>query len=259
MKEKIAKIVTVLGILFLLYVTFMPLIALEMWHVQQGGKPFYERAVDSIKEGFDKTINRGKYNKYLDEYIKERFGNAVVEKLKIVNNDSYRYTIKFDSIMDSKFTVYTNTKTGKCGDTLNAVISTDKKFLHLYSEWVKKQVGIEDENVELEFYSNNPIIQFKNINKLDIDYNEIFRETSGFYLSGIKIKNIALLSFSNSKSIAENINIKLANKIIEVIGTPPFRFDYRIALSNGMFNKNDLEIYYRCNYDDINFIRETKW
>ena len=55
----------------------MPYIIIEMWYVQSGGKPFYERAIVNIKDNLDKTINKDKYNKYLNEYIKQQFGDIV--------------------------------------------------------------------------------------------------------------------------------------------------------------------------------------
>lgn len=74
-------------------------------------------------------------------------------------NPFYRYTVPKKmstsivlkaSFMDKTFSV--TMKDGQIiKDNFYEVLMRDEKFQHLYSEWVKKQVGIEDEGVELKF------------------------------------------------------------------------------------------------------------
>ena len=137
------------------------------------------------------------------------------------------------------------------------------KFQYLYSEWVKKQVGIEDENVELKFYGQQSepklIIRFDLINNLDNNYEEIFKNTHNFYLSEIRIKHLNELNEQNGYETAQKYQIYYFEKIKELLGTPPFKFSYQIGLSNNEFSKKDFNIYYRCNYGDDNELKRLNW
>ena len=83
-------------------------------------------------------------------------------------------------------------------DNFYEVISNDQKFTHLYSEWVKKQVGIEDSNVELKFteavkgarqIGEKPYIDFNKITNLDRLEDQICECTSGLYVKNVDIYN----------------------------------------------------------------------
>ena len=116
-------------------------------------------------------------------------------------NPFYRYTVPEKmstnivfktSFMDGKFSV-----TMKDGiitrDNFYEVLCYDNKFQHMYSEWVKKQVGIDDKNVELEFSKSADVrIDFDKIDQLSKDCKEIFENTHNLYLNNVIINNFNL-------------------------------------------------------------------
>lgn len=94
-------------------------------------------------------------------------------------------------------------------DTFINALATDPKFQHLYSEWVKKQVGIEDDGVELEFkgamkssawVGDKPYIDFSNINTLDNLEEQICKNTHNLYLHTVVMNNF---KSSNATDVLE--------------------------------------------------------
>ncbi len=200
MKDGIGKLIFVLTIIFILLLFSSPYLFIELWNIQSGRSTIFELTINDIKDDIDSAINKDKYNKILNEYIKNKFGDSLSEKLRIIKNDGWRYVVKFDDIMDETFYIAYNTGKYSCSDNFEQVISNDKKFQHLYSEWVKNQVGIEDENVELEFkgalkgarwVGDEPYIDFSKITSLDNLIEDICKNTHNLYLYSIdkKISN----------------------------------------------------------------------
>ena len=96
--------------------------------------------------------------------------------------------------MDRPFEVWVDNRTHKIfGDNFYEVLSKDPKFQHLYSEWVKRQVGIDDENVELNIGCEK--IFFENIYKYDSN-EDIFVNSSG-KISEIRLKNVKVDNDTN--------------------------------------------------------------
>ena len=193
------KFLTVILIVLVILLFTWPLIIAEIWNVGAGNKPIIRTMVETI---VDTVKNRKNYDKYLNEYIEYKFGEAVASKLKIstggrADTDKYSYRVRFDEILDKNFVIYVYS-TGGCYDNFSEVLSKDQKFQHLYSEWIKKQVGIEDENVELKFkeamkgarmVGKEPYIEFDNINSLDNLEDNICKNIHNLYLHTVVIDN----------------------------------------------------------------------
>lgn len=196
MRDRILKVIFVLTILFVLYLFFAPYIIIELWNIQSGKSTMLELTFNDFKYNIDGSINKDKYNRILNEYIKNRFGDLVFEKLSIVKNDGNRYMVKFEDILDGTFFIQYHKAKGACSDNFYKVLLADNKFQHFYSEWVKKQIGIDDGNVELEFQGydffteeHNFKIDFNNINVLDKDYDELFKNVKNMRLTNISLSN----------------------------------------------------------------------
>lgn len=90
------------------------------------------------------------------------------------------------SFMDGKFSVTMNDGI-ITRDNFYEVLLYDKKFQHLYSEWLKKQIGLKDENVGFELEYGE--IDFSKIKTLNDTFDEVF-ENCDYTLRSINIKNI---------------------------------------------------------------------
>ena len=203
MKDRIGKFIFVLTIAFILLLFSSPYLFIELWNIQSGRSTIFELTINDIKDDIDSAINKDKYNKILNEYIKKRFGDSLSKKFEIIKNNGRSYKVKFNDIMDETFYIAYNKGKHSCRDNFEQVISNDKKFQHLYSDWVKKQVGIEDENVELKFKEGmkgarlvgyNPYIEFDKINSLENLNEDICKNTHNLYLS-----NVSIVNFDSSK------------------------------------------------------------
>ena len=138
-------------------------------------------------------------------------------------------------------------------DNFYEVISNDQKFTHLYSEWVKKQVGIEDSNVEFGFAGNfdNPYIEFDKITSLSDDYREIFENTHNLYVWQCRVVNIKDLNENNKVEIAKMVREKYLSKAMSITGiTKDLSKNYRghIKLSNSNFD-SDNNLKYELSYN----------
>ena len=223
----------------------------------------------------DRQLNDKQVEIYLNTFgviknkLKLRYiGDFTTTQIRGVYGDNYRTWIRAYEIrapfMEKPFEVWIDNRTHEIfGNNFYEVLSTDAKFQHLYSEWVKRQIGCEDENVELGFYGqqSNPklIILFNQISNLNNNYEEIFKNTYNFYLNTISIKHLRDLNEQNSYDIALMETSEYVNRIKKMIGTPPFKFSYGIRLSNNEFLKEDVNIFYRCNYKDNSKLERSKW
>ena len=236
MKDGIGKVVFVLTLVFIILLFSGPYLINELWNVQSGQPTILELTFNNIIDDLDSFINTNKYNKILNEYIDKRYGNSLSKKIRIIKNDGWRYEVKCDDIMDETFYISYFKGLDGCSDNFDKVISKDKKFQHLYSEWVKTQVGIEDENVELGFAGNfdEPYIDFDKITTLSEDYREVFENTHNLFLDTINIKNITEVN-DNYIDIFYNVKNNYYYKVVDLLGSP---------------NKISLFVY----FDDYRFI-----
>lgn len=161
--------------------------------------------------------------------------------------------------MENSFEVWIDNRTHKVfGNNLYETLTTDVKFQHLYSEWVKKQVGIEDENVELKFAGNYdpPYIEFNKITSLSEDYREVFENTHNLYCWLCEVRNIKNLTSDNVLEIAKSIREQYLLKAISKTGIPSCKkFGGRIYLSSSE-NAREKGISYIFDFD-INGINDN--
>ena len=261
--HKLLNKVIAIIIIVVLVIIAIPILYFYIW---------FKVGINNLKKQHNKNIeielqNRDDNIKIFNEYIKNRYGTIIdtfeiTIKSAVVNTNTL-FVIK-TPFMDQSFGISVDTKKKRIdGDTFYEVLSKDMKFQHMYSEWVKRQIGCEDENVELGFYGqqSNPklIILFNQISNLNNNYEEIFKNTYNFYLNTISIKHLRDLNEQNSYDIAIMETSEYVNRIKKMIGTPPFKFSYGIRLSNNEFLKEDVNIFYRCNYKDNSKLERSKW
>ena len=241
-------------ILLVVFLFTFPLMISEIWNAQLGHKSTISVMIDSVVDGIK---NGEKYDKYAQDYFKDKFGGIASSNIKMlsgyrVSDNKFSYAVKFDSLFNTNIYIYSDFN-GNCSDNLSEVLSTDPKFQHLYSEWVKKQVGIEDENVELEFAGNfdKPYIEFDKITNLSDDYREVFENTHNLYAWMCKVKNIEELNNNNKLEIAEMVRINYLQKMMTLTGIAKDKKKYyagHINLSTGNFDKNN-DINFKFRYD----------
>ena len=199
--------------------------------------------------------NYEKNTEALEKFLKEYYGQAIYELT------TWKYIGRRKRwLADSEFDVYLPFADGKIFvESENQAIHNhidivnDKKFQHLYSEWVKKQVGIEDSNVEFGFAGNfdNPYIEFDKITSLSDDYREIFENTHNLYVWQCRVVNIKDLNENNKVEIAKMVREKYLSKAMSITGiTKDLSKNYRghIKLSNSNFD-SDNNLKYELSYN----------
>lgn len=161
-----------------------------------------------IRIGNSLTVNRYLKREFylLNNEINIKYvGNNAHANIKGIHGDRHRWWISAYEctvpFMDKTFEIWIDKRNYTIfGTDFYEVLLYDKKFQHLYSEWVKNQVGIEDENVELEFkgalkgarwVGDEPYIDFSKITSLDNLIEDICKNTHNLYLYSIdkKISN----------------------------------------------------------------------
>ena len=169
---------------------------------------------------------------------------------------AYEISVPF---MEKTFEVWIDNRNHTVfGSNFTETLTTDPKFQHLYSEWVKKQVGIDDENVELKFAGNYdpPYIEFNKITSLSEDYREVFENTHNLYCWLCEVKNIKNLTNGNILEISKSIREQYLLKAISKTGIPSGKkFGGRIYLSSSE-NAREKGISYIFDFD-INSINDN--
>ena len=200
-------------------------------------------------------------DKAIKTYIINKYGEVLSQVIEVEYRGRRKgwhadseYVLHFPFANDK--VVYVESETQKIF-TRDYDISTDVKFQHLYSEWVKKQVGIEDENVELKFAGYNDFseeynfkINFKNIKLLDKDYDELFKNVKNMKLNSICILNNNNLSIENqiNEVIYKNIIPNYYYKVIRLLNELPKKDLYgRLRPHNIYIYINDI---YEIVYDE---------
>ena len=209
---------------------------------------------DIIPETFNNIVYSGNNKKAYNKHIKDHYG-IVADTFELKGHYS-RFWYVSTPFMEKEFSIQV-VKGKVLTDTFFSTLTTDVKFQHLYSEWVKKQVGIEDENVELKFAGNYdpPYIEFNKITSLSEDYREVFENTHNLYCNRCYVSNIKDLNETNSRIIANDIREKCLFKVIKITKIPNEKISGNIHLSTGAFEKNnDKNFKYR--FDLHNFSSE---
>lgn len=261
-----AKYICIVLTVFVFIMLLSPFILAEMMSYSTTGISSFDILRDSIKD----EMNKSKYDKILDDYLIDRFGDAIAKKMSTGtgswrNFEEYTYLIKFDTLLNNGFNVRINKKNGVASDNIDDVLAKDDKFQHLYCEWVKKQIGCKDDNVELEFDlardKHNSVhkrisIDFKSIVDVSNIEEEICRNTKNYMLYSIDKKKLDKNNKSNFLDEAKKIKENFYNDIIsnncqdilwENINIKLYYYDVDLAFdryNNSLVNSNEDNFYY---------------
>lgn len=203
---------------------------------------------DVIPETFNIMIYSDNNMRAYKEYIKKYYG--IVSDTFGSKSHYSRFWYVSTPFMEKEFSLQI-VKGKVIGDTFYDTLTTDPKFQHLLSEWVKKQVGIEDDNVEFQFAGNfdNPYIEFDKITSLSEDYREIFVNTHNLYAWLCEVSSIRDLTDENIIEIAKNIRENYLLKAIQITKIPTDKkFGGRIRISSGE-NTSEKSIVYNVDFD----------
>ncbi len=200
--------------------------------------------------------NKEKNEEAAKQYIKAKYGEAVSSIIEIEYKgrisgwaaDSH-YIISAPFVDDASIYVESETQDVRGGFNF----SKSSKFQHLYSEWIKKQIGVDDENVEFGFTGSyeTPYVEFEKITSLSEDYSEVFENTHNFYVWTCEVGKINNLNNDNKVEIAKNIRenyLISAMKLTDMPKDERKNFDGCIVLSNKNFDKEN-DINYFFHYD----------
>lgn len=183
-------------------------------------------SIRNVNNRISLDINRKNNEILLDRYLKDNYGIALTKTFIIIDatayNDSnqvYRIDTPF---FENGFRIEINNAKHKVVyNNFISKLTKDPKFQHLYSEWVKKQVGIEDEDVELKIAYNQDNLDFKQIKVLSEDYREIFELLGKFEIKTAYIKNVQDVNEYSIKEVATNYYNTLF-KTNEVLDNMPY-------------------------------------
>ena len=180
------------------------------------------------------TLNAYLNNEYhllCDEMKIKYIGNNAHANIRGVHGDRHRWWISAYEIgipfMSKTFEIWIDKRSNSIyGSNFYEVLSTDLKFQHLYSEWVKKQVGISGENVELEFdraiissrlIGGDIYIDFSKITSLDNLEDQICMNTKNYYLKSIDVKMVDVNIEEKWLNKAKNIKDEYVNVISNIM------------------------------------------
>ena len=209
--------------------------------------------IDVVPETFNRIVYIKDNNEAYDKYIESKYG--IISKTFEMHNDGRFYYISTPFLKNEFVIQLTHGKV--VSDRFYGILLTDSKFQHLYSEWVKKQIGIEDENVEFQFAGNfdNPYIEFDKITSLSEDYREIFENTHNLYCNRCYVSNIDNLNAMTANEIANEIREEYLSKAVEITNIPKEKISGNIHLSTGTFKK-DIDKSFKYRFDLHNFTSE---
>ena len=220
------------------------------------GELSYKYSVENIvfrlfEDKEEKIINSNELKNYLNNTYKKISTDFNIDYMGVFSNSNirgvhgwyYRSWIRAYEIstpfMSKPFEVWIDNRTHKIfGDNFYDTLKSDKKFQHLYSDWVKKQIGINDPNVELIMIFNNSI-DFLNIKNKDNILEELFNNIVEYKVTNAYVKNVG----TNNETDLANY----ANNIHDIY----FTFKKYNEESSGEFNLNDSVILIK---EDINFL-----
>lgn len=151
-----------------------------------------------------------------EKWIEKTYGEIISKVTTIeFSNRSQGWGTNSFFHMESPFatgTIYVNSKTK---EVLGGFHLQGVKFQHLYSNWVKKQVGIEDENVELYFnraicgsrvIGDNIYIDFNKITDLNNLEEQICVNTHNIYIRSNHHEQGVDIKLNNINDIKEVLN-----------------------------------------------------
>lgn len=205
---------------------------------------FYKYKINNLSKKIKKDADVV-LNKYIDNtygLTKSHF-KIKYNGVKLYNGISDSLVVSYDintTFMDNKFKILIGYYSLEVlEDTFCNVFYIDHKFQHLYSNWVKKQVWIDDENVEFGFAWNfdDPYIDFDKITTLSEDYREVFENTHNLYCNKCYINNLFELNEENAKVIADELRNKYLFNASKITGMPQEKkISGHIYMSTNEFN-----------------------
>ena len=211
-EQIIGKIITRI-VIVIIFVIALVLIYFYLWF-----KVGINNLKNQHKENIEQELQHREENTLIfNEYLKNTYG-IVSESFEIdVKSDVVSNDTDFDiktGFMDKSFRVIVDTDNKRIyKDNFYEVLSRDNKFQHLYSVWVKKQVGIEDEDVELTFseamkgarlIGDKLYIDFSAITSINNIEEQICKNTHNLYVTNVRISNFYS---SNVNEVLERVKL----------------------------------------------------
>ena len=214
----------------------------------------------------ERLVSRIVLNKYLkqeyhllyNEMKVDYLGNHAHANIQGIHGDRHRWWISAYEIktpfMDRTFEIWVDKNNYKIfGSDFYEQLSYDEKFHHLYSNWIKKQIELDDENIDIEVSCNE--IRFDEIEKYETE-EDIFQYTSGS-IDEIRIKT----EKSNEIGAYDEKFREFENKYVEKLYDINVECAYRFVLMG-----EDEEIYldykideYRNNYSNECYRTKYTW
>ena len=195
--KNICKVISII-LLLIIIIYLLPDDIDELFYI----KAITHSTITEIRDIIIVQVNENKNTSALNKYLKIKFGDAIFNTIEI--NKKYRYGSEMCYILKMPFVdkYSVGVENGIIvSDNFYEILSTDPKFQHLYSEWVKKQVGIEDSDVELKIAFSKDSIDFKSIVSLSDDCHEIFKSIKESSFQTIYVKNVKGLDYKNYESL----------------------------------------------------------
>lgn len=222
----------IISIIVALLIIFHEYVYIGLWFCAAYVEKFYMDIKCCVIEYNYREENK----KVAEKWIEDTYGKTVsdVIEIKYIGKDRGWGTSSafYISAPFTDGTIYVTSNQEH--DVIGGLNINGSKFQHLYSEWVKKQVGIEDDNIELKFAGNfdKPYIEFDKITTLSEDYREVFENTHNLYAWLCEVKNIKDLDKNNILNYAQKIREDYLLKAISKTGMPSSsKYGGRIYLS----------------------------
>lgn len=197
--------------------------------------------IDVVPETFNRIVYIKNNNEAYDKYIESKYG--IISKTFEMHNDGRFYYISTPFLKNEFVIQLTHGKV--VSDRFYDILLTDSKFQHLYSEWVKKQVGIDDENIEINFkealkgsrwVGEKPYIEFSNINSIDDLEEDICKNTHNLYVYKVEISNFNSLNVEDVLTVVKRYE-RLLKPYVFSDGDNVLWF--RVKLNDSINDKDD--------------------
>ena len=211
--KRVASILMLAIIFIIVVIISYPIISFYLIKIIPSNIETFYKEKENIRIEKDERDNT---RAVVDKWIKTYYGATVSNVVAYKYNGRIRETsiseYKLASPFFDEYSLLVDNKTKKI---TNLGGTGGDKFQHLYSEWVKKQVGIDDENVELYFdrascgsriIGNEPYIDFKKINSLENLEEQICKNTYDLYIRSNRYEQGVDIKVNKVDEITEVLN-----------------------------------------------------